>query len=59
MTELQQLLAMLERAFIGHGTSPHAGGTAVQVEGEYEGDPIADFVFDEDGKLITVRIGSD
>ncbi len=62
-TELQQLLAMLTRAGIGHGTRTdwNPPGTAVQVETEALGDDIPDqtvteFAFDELGVLQTVCV---
>jgi hypothetical protein len=61
MSELQQLLAMLSRAGIGHGrrtdwSPPGESGESVQVEtGENETEfMVTEFGFDADGKLVTV-----
>lgn len=63
VTEKEQLLAMLKRAGIGHGTrdDSHADpdystpGTAVQVEND-DGPPmITEFAFDTDGRLVSVH----
>lgn len=58
MTELQQLLKMLERAGIGHGTRQdfNPPGTGVQIEVE---DEIMDWWFDKDGKLIEICISDE
>lgn len=64
VTEKEQLLAMLKRAGIGHGTrdDSHADPaystprTAVQVEND-DGDDlmITEFAFDTDGRLVSVH----
>lgn len=54
MTELQQFLAMLTRAGIGHGTrvDDDPPGTAVQVDHEDDQGTITDWWFDRDGRLV-------
>lgn len=59
MTELQQFLAMLERAGVGHGTrEDHKPcGTAVQIESEGQDGPgfmVTEFAFSGDGNLTEV-----
>ena len=58
MSELKALLAMLERAGIGHGTRHdyNPAGTAVQVEtGESEANfTVTEFAFDAAGNLTEV-----
>lgn len=60
MTELQQLIAMLTRAGIGHGRRHDwpTEGTAVQVEESDEYGPcdppmVTEFLFDKDGRLVS------
>ena len=65
MTELQQFLAMLTRAGVGHGTRTdyNPPGTAVQVEtdhggGDGGGTPgfwVTEFAFDAAGNLTEVE----
>lgn len=53
MTELQQFIAMLERAGIGHGTRDdfNPAGTGVQVEHEDDEESVAEYWFDDAGLL--------
>jgi hypothetical protein len=61
MTELQQFIAMLDRAGIGHGMRIDYDpcGTAVQVEHAHdEGDgwTVTDWQFDADGRLVDISM---
>ncbi len=55
-TELQQFIAMLVRAEIGHGTriDYHPAGTGVQVE--HDDGTITDWFFDDQGLLTEVLV---
>lgn len=58
MSELEQFLAMLDHAGIGHGirNDHNPPGTGVQVEHENDDHTATDWWFDADGKLVNVYV---